>query len=350
MPTDTEQPRTYTFGLDTFGDISSAADGTPHTHADSIRAAVEHGVLADELGVEHFNIGEHHTDDFPMPAGDVVLGAVAARTSRIRLGSAVTVLSSDDPIRVFQRYSTLNAISGGRAEVTLGRGSSTESFPLFGYDLADYNVLFDEKLNLFAEVMKGDPVTWNGTVRPPLHDQEIVPELDAPLPVWVGVGGNPNSVIWAARYGFNLRLAIISGSPARFGPLAQLYTQALEQLGFGQRPIGIHSPGHVAETDDQAIEEFWPNYLAVITRMSQVRGFGIPTKEMFLNEIGPHGSLYVGSPDTVAQKIANTLTVLNASRFDLKYAMGRLADDKLRTNIKLYATEVVPRVRKLLDT
>ncbi|MCL7382605.1 LLM class flavin-dependent oxidoreductase [Streptomyces sp. 35G-GA-8] len=348
MSTVTEPPHTHTFGLDTFGDISSAADGTPYTHADAIRSVVEQGVLADELGIDNFSIGEHHTDDFPMPAGDVVLGAIAARTSRIGLGSAVTVLSSDDPVRVFQRYSTLNAISGGRAEVTLGRGSSTESFPLFGYDLADYNVLFEEKLNLFAEVLKGDRVTWQGTVRPSLRDQEIVPGLDAPLPVWVGVGGNPNSVLRAARYGFNLRLAIIGGSPTRFRPLAQLYFRALGQLGFGRRPIGIHSPGHVAETDEQAIDDLWPDYLDLMTRMSRVRGFAIPTKEMFRHEIGPEGSLYVGSPTTVAQKIAHTMTALDADRFDLKYAMGRLSEDKLRTNIELYATEVVPRVRKLL--
>ncbi|MFF4795361.1 LLM class flavin-dependent oxidoreductase [Streptomyces sp. NPDC001276] len=344
----TEKPRGYTFGLDTFGDISSAVDGSPFSHADAIRAVVEQGALADELGVDHFNIGEHHTMDFPMPAGDLVLGAVATRTSRIGLGSAVTVLSSDDPVRVFQRYSTLNAISGGRAEVTLGRGSSTESFPLFGYDLADYDVLFDEKLNLFAEVLKGGRVTWEGTVRPPMHDQEVVPELDKPLPVWVGVGGNPNSVVRAARYGFNLRLAIIGGPPDRFVPLTQLYTQAVAKFRYDARPIGIHSPGHVAATDEQAIEEFWPHYLDMITRMSRVRGFAIPTKEMFLHEVGPHGSLYVGSPETVAQKIAHTVRALNASRFDLKYAMGRLSEDRLRTNIELYATEVVPLARKLL--
>jgi len=344
----TDQPRDYTFGLDTFGDISSAADGSPFSHADAIRAVVEQGTLADKLGVDHFNIGEHHTTDFPMPAGDLVLGAIASRTERIGLGSAVTVLSSDDPVRVFQRYSTLNAISGGRAEVTLGRGSSTESFPLFGHDLADYEVLFDEKLNLFAEVLKGHPVTWEGSVRPPLHDQEVVPELDRPLPVWVGVGGNPNSVVRAARYGFNLRLAIIGGPPNRFVPMAQLYTQALRKFGYDAHPIGIHSPGHVAATDEQAIEEFWPHYLDMITRMSRVRGFSVPTKDMFLHEAGPQGSLYVGSPETVAHKIAHTMRALDASRFDLKYAMGHLSEDRLRSTIELYATEVVPLTRKLL--
>src|SRR6478672_7164936 len=196
-------------GLDTFGDLIHAQDGRPLTHADTIRSLVEQGVLADQVGIDFFGIGEHHTNDFPMPAGDVVLAAIAARTSQIHLGSAVIVLSSDDPVRVFQRYSTLNAISGGRAEVILGRGSSIESFPLFGYDLADYERLFEEKTNLFAELVKGGLVNWQGTTRAALDDQEVVPYLESPLPVWIGVGGSPESVLRAARHGFSLMLAII---------------------------------------------------------------------------------------------------------------------------------------------
>src|SRR5690348_8058795 len=208
---------TYTFGLDTFGDRESRADGTPLSHAQTIRNVVEEGVSAEQAGVDFFGIGEHHTDYFPMPAGDVALAAIAARTERIRLGSAVTVLSSDDPVRVFQRYATLDAVSGGRAEVILGRGSSIESFPLFGYDLADYERLFEEKTNLFAELMKEGPVSWQGTTRSPLRDQNIVPHLESgPFPVWVGVGGSPQSVIRAARLGFSLALAIIGGPPSRF--------------------------------------------------------------------------------------------------------------------------------------
>src|SRR5271170_1761161 len=199
-------------GLDTFGDVTHDDEERPQSHARTIRNVVEQGVLADQVGVDFFGIGEHHTEDFPMPAGDVVLAAIAARTARIHLGSAVTVLSSDDPVRVFQRYSTLNAISGGRAEVILGRGSSIESFPLFGYDLADYERLFEEKTSLFAELMKGGPVSWQGTTRAALHDQDVVPHLESgPFPVWVGVGGSPESVIRAARYGFSLMLAIIGG-------------------------------------------------------------------------------------------------------------------------------------------
>ena len=310
---------------------------------------VEQGVLADQVGVDFFGIGEHHTDDFPMSAADVVLGAIAARTGRIRLGSAVTVLSSDDPVRVFQRYSTLNALSGDRAEVILGRGSSIDSFPLFGYDLADYEDLFEEKTSLFAELLKGGPVTWQGKTRPALYDQDVVPHTEfGPFPAWIGVGGSPQSVIRAAHYGFSLMLAIIGGSPARFAPFAQLFQQALAQFGRDPLPVGVHSPGHVAATDEQARDEFWPHYLEVIRQVSQTRGFAVPTKESFLREIGPNGALYVGSPETVAQKIAANLPMLGATRFDLKYGMGGLAHEALLTNIELYGTQVIPRVRELL--
>src|ERR1700690_1766705 len=187
---------TYTFGPDTFGDRNSDAGGTPLSHAQTIRNVADQGVFAEQVGVDFFGIGEHHTEYFPMPAGDVVLAAIAARTTDIHLGPAVLVLSSDDPVRVFQRYSTLNAISGGRVEVILGRGSSIESFPLFGYDLDDYEVLFEEKTQLFAELLQGGPVTWEGTTRAPLVKQDVVPHLeDGKLTTWIGVGGSPESVV-----------------------------------------------------------------------------------------------------------------------------------------------------------
>src|SRR6202521_4126012 len=219
------------FGLDTFGEVTNDADDRPLSHAQTIRDRVEEGVLADGVGIDFFGIGEPHTDAFPLSAADVVLAAIAARTARIRVGSAVTVLSSDDPVRVFQRYSTLDAISGGRAEVILGRGSSIDSFPLFGYDLADYEQLFEEKASLFAELVKGEPVTWQGKTRASLHHQDVVPHTEfGSFPVWIGVGGSPQSVIRAARHGFSLMLAIIGGSPARFAPFAELYHQALESF------------------------------------------------------------------------------------------------------------------------
>jgi probable LLM family oxidoreductase len=336
-------------GLDTFGDVTYDEDGRPLSHAQTIRDVVEEGVLADQVGVDYFGIGEHHTDDIPMSAADVVLGAIAARTVRIRVGSAVTVLSSDDPVRVFQRYSTLNAVSGGRAEVILGRGSSIDSFPLFGYDLADYEDLFEDKTGLFAELLKGGPVTWQGKTRPALHDQDVVPHTESgPFPAWIGVGGSPQSVVRAAHYGFSLMLAIIGGSPARFAPFSRLFQQALERFGKAPLPVGVHSPGHVAATDEKAREEFWPHYLEVIRRVGKTRGFAVPTKESFTYETGPQGALYVGSPETVAQKIAANLTNLGANRFDLKYGMGGLSHKALMTNIELYGTQVIPRVRELL--
>ena len=336
-------------GLDTFGDVTSGDDHRPLSHAQTIRNVVEQGVLADQVGVDFFGIGEHHTDDFPMSAADVVLGAIAARTSRIRVGSAVTVLSSDDPVRVFQRFSTLDAVSGGRAEVILGRGSSIDSFPLFGYDLADYEDLFEEKTNLFAELLKGAPVTWQGKTRPSLSGQDVVPHAESgPFPVWIGVGGSRQSVVRAARYGFSLMLAIIGGPPARFAPFSQLFHQALMSFERSARPVGVHSPGHVAATDEIARDQFWPRYLEVIRHVSKTRGFAVRTKESFLQEIGPQGALYVGSPETVAQKIAGNLTVLGANRFDLKYGMGGLSHPALMTAIELYGTRVIPRVREIL--
>jgi probable LLM family oxidoreductase len=338
-------------GLDTFGDLVYDENRRPLSHAQTIRSVVEQGVLADQVGVDFFGIGEHHTDDFPMSAGDVVLAAIAARTRRIRLGSAVTVLSSDDPVRVFQRYSTLNAICQGRAEVILGRGSSIESFPLFGYDLAEYERLFEEKTNLFAELMKGALVNWQGTTRAPLHDQDIVPHLESgPFPVWIGVGGSPDSVIRTARYGFSLMLAIIGGRPARFAPFSQLFQQALQEFGQPSRPVGVHAPGHVAETDDQAQQEFWPHWLATVSRIGRERGFRPPTKESFAYDVGPDGALYVGSSETVANKIVANLQILKASRFDLKFGMPGLTHDQLMTNIELYGARVLPRVRQLVTS
>jgi probable LLM family oxidoreductase len=336
-------------GLNTFGDVTNDAEDRPLSHAQTLRNVVEQGVFAEQVGVDFFGIGEHHTDDWPMPAADVVLAAIAARTSRIRVGSAVTVLSSDDPVRVFQRFSTLNAISNGRAEVILGRGSSIDSFPLFGYDLADYEDLFEEKVNLFAELRKGGPVTWSGNTRASLINQNVVPHTEfGPFPTWIGVGGSPQSVVRAAHYGFALMLAIIGGSPSRFAPFSRLFHQALDKFGQPALPVGVHSPGHVADTDEQAREDFWPRYLQVITHVAKTRGFAIPTRESFMSEVGPRGALYVGSPETVAQKIAANLTALSASRFDLKYGMGGLSHEAIMKNIELYGTKVVPRVRELL--
>jgi len=281
-------------------------------------------------------------------APDVVLSAIAGRTRRIRIGSAVTVLSSDDPVRVFQRFSTLDAVSGGRAEVILGRGSFTESFPLFGYDLNQYEVLFEEKLDLFAGLLRQEPVTWSGTTRPPLNEQRVYPGVEKPpLKTWIGVGGTPQSVVRAARYGLPMMLAIIGGDPRRFVPHVDLYRRANAQLGNPPLPLGMHSPGYVAETDEQARAELWPDYKVMRDRIGAERGWGPMGREEFEHE-ADHGSLYVGSPETVARKIAAAVRALGVTRFDLKYSAGPLAHDKLLRCIELYGRKVAPLVRDML--
>ncbi|MCU1546878.1 MAG: class flavin-dependent oxidoreductase, partial [Homoserinimonas sp.] len=277
-----------------------------------------------------------------------VLAAIASRTSRIRLGSAVTVLSSDDPVRVFERFSTLDAVSHGRAEVILGRGSFTESFPLFGYDLSDYQQLFEEKIELFAELLKEKPVTWTGTMRAGLTEQSVYPPTESGrLTTWVGVGGSPESVVRAANYGLPLMLAIIGGESLRFAPYVDLYKRALAQFGRDELPVGAHSPGHIASTDEQAREELWPHYAAMQTRIGRDRGWPPVTREQFEHEV-TDGALYVGSPETVAAKIAQTASGLGLSRFDLKYANGAMPHEQLMTSIGLYGREVLPRVRERL--
>nr|WP_246139927.1 LLM class flavin-dependent oxidoreductase [Protaetiibacter larvae] len=339
---------TLELGLDTFGDITVDADGNRLSGAQVIRNTVEQGVLADTLGVDVFGIGEHHRDDFAVSSPELLLAAIAARTTRIHLSTAVTVLSSDDPVRVYERFATLHAISNGRAEITLGRGSFTESFPLFGYDLHDYEILFEEKIELLARLLAEGPVSWQGSTRAPLNEQEVYPKTEGgPIRTWVGVGGSPESVVRAARYGFPLSLAIIGGDPARFQPYVDLYHRALAQLGRDALPVGVHSPGFIADTDEEARRIAWPHYRAMAERIGRERGWGPITQESFDREIET-GSQYVGSPETVAQKIANTVRTLGVQRFDFKYASGTVPHENLMHAIELYGGVVVPRVRELL--
>jgi probable LLM family oxidoreductase len=339
----------FQIGVDTFGDVTVAADGALQPHARVLRDVVEEAVLADRLGLHAFGVGEHHRRDFAISAPEVVLAAIAGRTERILLGSAVTVLSTDDPVRVFERFSTLDALSNGRAEVILGRGSFTESYPLFGYDLSRYEELFEDKLSLFAELLKGGPVTWSGSTRAAVAGTTIYPPIErGRLKTWVGVGGSPESVVRAARYGLPLTLAIIGGSPRRFLPFADLYRQALEKLGHPALPIAVHSPGHVAATDEQAKEELWPHYETMINRIGGERGWPPTTRAQFEREAGPDGALCVGSPATVAAKIARTSRVLGLSRFNIKYSAGSLPHAGLMKSIELIGTEVAPNVRELM--
>lgn len=338
-------------GLDTFGDVTLDDHGQPQSQAQVLRDVVREAVLADEVGVNYFGVGEHHRADFAISAPEVVLAAIASKTSRMTLGSAVTVLSTDDPVRVFQRFSTLNAISNGRAEVILGRGSFTESYPLFGYEMNDYDSLFEEKLALFAKLLKTDPVTWKGRSRSPLSNQIVYPPSETgTLRTWVGVGGSPESVVRAARYGLPLTLAIIGGNPRRFRPYVDLYHQSLERFGQPMQPIAVHSPGHVAATDEQAREDLWPHYQGMMTRIGAERGWPPVDRAHFNREAGPDGALCVGSPDTVAAKIARTIGALGLARFDMKYSCGTLPHAAMLRSIELFGTNVAPRVRETLAT
>jgi len=341
---------TIELGLDTFGDVTTGGDGRDLSQAQILRNVVAEAVHAESVGVDCFGVGEHHRPDFAVSAPEVVLAAIAGRTSRLILGSAVTVLSTDDPVRVFQRFSTLNAISNGRAEVILGRGSFTESYPLFGYDMSLYEQLFEEKLALFAELLKPGPVTWSGRTRSPLSAQAVYPPIEqGTLRTWVGVGGSPESVVRAARHGLPLTLAIIGGDPLRFLSYAQLYRQSLERLGRSELPIAVHSPGHVARTDEEAREQVWPHYQAMMSRIGEERGWPPVTRAQFDREAGPNGALCVGSPETVAAKIVRTVRALGLSRFDMKYSSGTLPHDLLMQSIELYGTQVMPLVREKLS-
>lgn len=333
-------------GVDTFGDVTKTAQGSLTPHDQVLRDLVEEAVLADKVGIDFFGVGEHHRDDFAVSAPEVVLAAIAAKTERIRLGSAVTVLSSDDPIRVYQRFSTLNALSNGRAEVILGRGSFTESFPLFGFDLKDYETLFEEKLDLFSKLLQGGEISWSGQTRPALKQQRVYPPTDR-LPTWIGVGGSPESVVRAVRHDLPMMLAIIGGSPARFKPFVDLYQRAYAQIGGTPKPLGVHSPGHVAATDDEARARYWEGYHAMHSRIGRERGWGAITREQFENEIA-HGSLYVGSPETVARKIAATVRTLGVQRFEMKYSSGPLGHDDMMDSLGLFGTRVIPMVRDML--
>lgn len=337
------------FGLDTFGDVPSDDTGAPVSYAAAIRQVVDEAVLADQLGVDGIALGEHHRPEYSVSTPETVLAGIATRTSRIRLASGVTVLSSDDPVRVFQRFATVDALSHGRAEVILGRGSFTESFPLFGYDLSDYDVLFEEKIELFAKLLDERPVTWSGTVRAPLVDADVFPKTESGrLATWVGVGGSPQSVVRTARYGLPLMLAIIGGRPARFAPYIDLYRRAADQLGTTAHPVGMHSPGFVADTDEEAKAVFWPHYRVIRDRIGALRGWPPIRREEFDAEI-EHGSLYIGAPETVARKIARTVGSLDVGRFDLIYTAGaQPASARLRA-VELYGAKVIPMVKDLLS-
>ena len=339
--------KSFNLGLDTFGDVTHGPDGRFLGHPQVLRNVVKEAVLADSLGLDFFGVGEHHREDFAVSAPEVVLASIARETSNIRLGSAVTVLNSDDPIRVHQRFSTLDALSDGRAEVILGRGSFSESFPLFGIPREEYAQQFEEKLEIFVEARKEGEIRWEGSTRPPLRGERSYPPTESgTLRAWVGVGGSPDSVVRAARHGLPLCLAIIGGQPSRFSQFVDLYEHALEQFGHPRMPVSCHSPGHVAVTDEKAIEEVWPYYRDLFGKIGRERGWPPVTRAQFLQSVGPEGALYVGSPETVARKIIRNAKALRLSRFDMKYSNGGMPHEMLMSSIRLYGEEVAPIVRK----
>ena len=340
--------REYEFGLDSFMAVTADAAGNTIAGDQVVRNTVEEGVLAERVGIDSFNIGEHYRDDSMDSAGHVVLAAIAARTEKIRLGTSVTVLSTQDPVRVYNNFATLDAVSGGRAQLIVGRGSAVESFPLFGYELNEYEQLFEEKLGLFVELLRGGPVTWTGKYRPALDGQVLTPPLrGGSLPTWVGSGGSPDSVIRAARFGLPLMLAVIGGRPERFRQLVDLYRRALAEYGQPGLAVGLHTLGYVAATDEEAIETQWPHWAETFDRAARERGWRRPTRAQFDAEV-EHGALFVGSPETVAQRLASTMRTLDVDRLDLHYAIGKVPLEKRLESIELLGREVFPRARELL--
>ena len=334
-------------GLYTFADVGP---GGPEQR---LRELVEEAELAEQVGLDVFGVGEHHRPDYAVSSPAVALAAIAARTKNIRLTSAVTVLSSDDPVRVFQSFATLDLLSGGRAEVMAGRGSFIESFPLFGYDLNDYDELFDEKLDLLLALRNSERVTWSGRHRAPLEDVGVYPRpVRDPLPVWIAVGGTPRSVVRAAVLGLPLAIAIIGGEPARFAPLADLYRRAAGEAGHDPAtlPVSINSHTYVAETSQQAGDEFYPTYAAMMNRVGRERGWPPMRRGQFEGGRSPRGALLVGSPDEVAEKILSQHELFGHDRFMAQISVGAIDHDRVMRAIELFGTEVAPVVRKELSS
>ena len=336
-------------GISTFVETTPDDNGKPIiTHAQRIREVVEEAKLADELGLDVYAIGEHHRADFAASAPAVILGAIASVTKNIRLASATSNISSDDPIRIYQDFATIDGISNGRAEIMAGRGSFTEAFPLFGYDLKDYEELFDEKLQLLLQAQKNEFVTWEGKHRPSINNIGIYPRpVQKELPVWIGTGGNPESTARAAILGCPIVYAIIGGSPMGFKPLVEIYKRVMESEGHDTSNMGIasHSHGFVAKTDEIAQERFYEPTRKVMTQLGKERGWGDYTREIYNHALRPEGALYVGSPETVANKIIKLNREVGINRFFLHLPLGTMPHDEVMEAIELFGKEVAPRVR-----
>ncbi|HEY0069956.1 MAG TPA: LLM class flavin-dependent oxidoreductase [Chloroflexia bacterium] len=337
-------------GVYTFGEVS---DSTGQSAAQRLHDLIEEVELADQVGLDVFGVGEHHRPDFAVSAPAVVLAAAAMRTQRIRLTSAVTVLSSDDPVRVFQSFATLDLLSGGRAEIMAGRGSFIESFPLFGFDLKLYDALFDERLDLLLKLRASERVTWTGHQRAALNDQAVYPRpLQDPLPVWVAVGGTPQSVVRAAVFGLPMALAIIGGTPEQFVPHVKLYRQVARESGHdpAQLPVSINSHTYVADTSAQARDEFFPSYATMMNRIGRERGWPGMTRQQFEALCSPRGALLVGSPTEVIDKILFEHEIFGHQRFLAQVSIGPIPHAQVMRAIELLGTVVAPAVRKALGS
>lgn len=347
-----EEGKTLELGITTFAETTpDLKTGKIKSHAERIREIVEEIILADEVELDVFGVGEHHRNDYAASSPQIILAAAASRTKRIRLTSAVTVLSSDDPVRVFQDFSTLDAISGGRAEIMVGRGSFIESFPLFGYDLKDYNELFEEKLDLLLKIRESEVITWKGKFRASIENRGVYPRpVQNPLPVWIGSGGTPESVIRAGRLGLPLVLAIIGGSPLHFAPLVKLYKRTLKQHGHNPDEfiVASHSHGFVAESDEIAAEKFFPPTQYAMNVLGRERGWPPYTKDTFDAARSLEGALYCGSPETVARKIIYLNKKVGIDRFMLHVPVGSMPHEDVMRSIELFGKEVAPIVKNAL--
>ena len=337
-------------GIYSFAETTpDAATGHTVGAAERLRDLLEEIELADQVGLDVFGVGEHHRPDFSVSAPAVVLAAAAARTKRIRLTSAVTVLSSDDPVRVFQDFATLDLLSGGRAEIMVGRGSFIESFPLFGHDLDEYDELFAEKLDLLLKVRESERVTWSGKRRAPIGDLPVYPRpLQNPLPVWIAVGGTPQSVVRAGTLGLPLALAIIGGEPERFVPLVQLYRAAAQRAGHDPAAlaVSINSHGFIADTSQQAADDAFPPYAVTMGKIGRERGWPPPTRARFDAERAPRGSMLVGSVQEVIEKMLFEHELFANDRFLIQFSVGTMPHSKIMRSIELFGTEVAPIVRR----
>lgn len=344
--------RLVELGIYTFAENSrDPATGTSISAAQRLHNLMEEIELADQAGLDVFGIGEHHRPDFVVSTPAVILAAAAVRTRRIRLTSAVTVLSSDDPVRVFQEFATVDLLSGGRAEIMAGRGSFIESYPLFGYDLNDYDALFAEKLGLLLELRKSTHITWRGRHRAPIANRGVYPRpVQDPLPVWIAVGGTPESVVRAGTLGLPLAVAIIGGAPERFTDLVDLYREAGREAGHpaSALKVSINSHGFLAATSREAADDAWPPYLDAMGRIGRERGWPAPTRQRYEAERSPRGALLVGDPQEVIDKILFEHELFRMDRFLMQFSVGSMPHAKMLKAIELYATVVAPAVRKAL--